>query len=347
MEVELNEFFEEVGRADLDYDQALNACGNLVGAAREDSDKALAALMSRLPEMRGVGRALTFLTCSALVENGASLTREIDAILESYVEAIEPAARYMAAVKQRGIEASPDCECAHDELEYLTVEMEEEEAEKDPAGAESWRLLDFLTRGVMGIFLASGASGPWPEDLMELVDKLSRYEETVHFLRAYLRILDEEIVVIHPVSRVGALVHVNGIADVFQLHTLLAAESAFLDPEAEKPGEKAMATARGEGPVETDEIVIGPWQMQSWRALAGDFNPEATTHWIWNEALPFDVPILDGKRVIVLLDAAYPRTWSATRLFESVKAKLKVQRLLDDAEVEAWISRAKESLEET
>jgi hypothetical protein len=304
----------------------------------------LKTIVEALPELHGLGRAMSFLVCGALVENGARFDEGVLKIATHFCAAVAPASRYMDACKARGIAASPDCECAHDELEYLTAEMEYEEAEKDPEGFEAWQLLDFMGRGVLAIFLASGFRGPWPDDLLGTVDQLARYDVTMHYLRAFLRMLDGPVVIIDPVHKIGAKVLPIGIADVFQLHTLLAAISDLRFGEMERPSAEALAVVSGTGPVESEHVVLGPWQMQSWRALAGDLNAEETTHWIWNEALPYDIPQLDEMRVIVLLEAAYPRTWTASRLFESIPASLEILEMFGDSEVERWISRAKEEL---
>lgn len=344
MNLEIENFLNAVRQDVVDYDFALSMGGDLVAASKEDPSRALTAVVETLPALTGLGRAMAFLVCGALVENGARYDEGVVTIADQFCVAIAPASRYMDACKARGIAASPDCECAHDELEYLTADMEYEEAELDPEGFEAWQLLDFMGRGVLAIFLASGHRGPWSNELLAAVDGLARYDVTMHYLRAYLRLVDSPIVVIDPAQKKGVKIHPKGTADVFQLHTLLADIPELRFGEMEGPSQDALDVVAGLGPVESEHVVLGPWQMQSWRALAGDLNAEETTHWIWNEALPHDIPQLDDTRVIVLLEAAYPRTWTASRLFESVPASIEILEMFGEAEVDRWINRAKEEL---
>lgn len=336
-------FLELVGREDVDYDSALDM-GGVVVSESENFQESVSRLTAEIQNLKGVGQAIAFLTTGALLENGAKLLH-LEPFVDAYAKAISPALKYMEAVRTRGIEASPDCECAHDELEYLTAEMELEVAEANPEGFHAWQLLDLLTRGFLSTLLAYGVRGPLTAQLLENIDFLAKYEVSVHFVRAYLRLLDEEIIVIDPVMLKGARVRVSGCADVFQFHTLLASELDFLPADAEAPSAQAVSVVAGDGPTESGHVVVGPWQFSSWRALAGEFDPEDTTHWIWNEALPFDIPKLRSERVVVLLAPRYPRTWSASRLFEGVEASVEIVGTLDEEQVKAYIDTASHELE--
>ncbi|WP_327290294.1 hypothetical protein [Streptomyces sp. NBC_01198] len=144
-----------------------------------------------------------------------------------------------------------------------------------------------------------------------------------------LAVLDEEpVVVLHRPTRTGFEVRIGGIGDNFQLHTLLAhaliggghvpgtppsAESVRLatDPEP----------ARGRSEV----IAAGAFEL-----LAPDGER------IWNEGLPDDIPVVQGRRLLVLDDPAYQRSWNADRFFPHLPGTVELTRVLDADETRAW-----------
>lgn len=52
--------------------------------------------------------------------------------------------------------------------------------------------------------------------------------------------------------------------------------------------------------------------------ITGQFNmTDAHGQWIWHEARPGDIPVVNGHRVIVLDPSPYERTWNAGRAYRS------------------------------
>ncbi|MFF5144796.1 hypothetical protein ACFY6U_34655 [Streptomyces sp. NPDC013157] len=146
-----------------------------------------------------------------------------------------------------------------------------------------------------------------------------------------LAILDDEpLVVLHRPTGTGFEVRIGGIGDNFQLHTLLAhvliggrhvpgtapsAESVRLatDPEP----------ARGR----TGIVSTGAFEM-----LAPDGER------IWNEGLPDDIPVVEGRRLLVLDEPAYPRSWNADRFFPMLPGTVEVARVLSADEAQTWFA---------
>ncbi len=151
---------------------------------------------------------------------------------------------------------------------------------------------------------------------------------------------DEPFVVIEPHTGLGIVGQMSGVADNYQLHMLLL--DAFPNPTAATRISQSHAqVARGEGPQQVPGNVTGAWNMYAATALApGAGWPEpGTQHYIWNEGIPADIPVIDGHRCIVLGPPPYVRGFTACRLFD-IPASLGSVRTLDRDSVEAWVSRA-------
>ncbi|KES03753.1 hypothetical protein BU52_29015 [Streptomyces toyocaensis] len=147
-----------------------------------------------------------------------------------------------------------------------------------------------------------------------------------------LAVLDDEpLVVLHKPTGTGFEVRIGGIGDNFQLHTLLAhvlvgggyvpgtmpsAESVRLamDPEP----------ARGR----TQTVATGAFEL-----LAADGER------IWNEGLPDDIPVVGGRRVLVLDEPTYRRSWNADRFFPHLPGTVELTRVLTAEETRTWFAR--------
>jgi hypothetical protein len=147
-----------------------------------------------------------------------------------------------------------------------------------------------------------------------------------------LAVLDDEpLVVLHKPTGTGFEVRIGGIGDNFQLHTLLAhvlvggghvpgtppsAQSVHLatDPEP----------ARGR----TAVVATGTFEL-----LAPDGAP------IWNEGLPDDIPVVEGRRLLVLDEPTYQRSWNADRFFPHLPGTAEPARVLTPDETRTWYAR--------
>lgn len=170
------------------------------------------------------------------------------------------------------------------------------------------------------------------------------------FLSTMLHVLDgESLLVLHPESGRGFDVTTSGVADNFQLHTLLAAALVPRGLPGEAPPAAVAACARGEGPqmVEDEAVVAsGVFNLGHWTSIGPDgrlLQPEpgeaAHDLWIWNEGVPADIRVFEGRRVVVLGPPPYARQWHASRLFGELPASLEVTRELPAAEVQGWLAR--------
>ena len=146
-----------------------------------------------------------------------------------------------------------------------------------------------------------------------------------------LAVLDDEpLVVLHRPTGTGFEVRIGGVGDNFQLHTLLAhvlvggghvpgtppsAESVRLatDPEP----------ARGR----TETIATGAFELLA---------PNGER--IWNEGLPDDIPVVAGRRLLVLDEPTYKRSWNADRFFPHLPGTAELVRVLTADETRTWFS---------
>lgn len=148
------------------------------------------------------------------------------------------------------------------------------------------------------------------------------------FLRLILalRIVDEHLLVLHRPTGRGAMVYVSGVADNFQLQTLLAdvLVGAGLVP-GDRPDQRWVAAFR-HGPDGTElEHVDDCFHLT-----------DATGATMRNEAGPADIAVVSGSRVLVLDEARYSRHWRPGRRFP-IPAQVRVDRILTQQEVDAWM----------
>jgi hypothetical protein len=134
---------------------------------------------------------------------------------------------------------------------------------------------------------------------------------------------------IEPKTMLGILGRISGVVDNFQLNVLLMDGFPLSGWFASRRAPKRVAeVAKGKGPQQTDDIVTGVWNLYTWRPIQpgstlpdpNDYGGSAT--WIWNEGAPEDIPVFEGRRVILLGPATYPRNWQSQRMFARLPAQL-------------------------
>jgi len=99
---------------------------------------------------------------------------------------------------------------------------------------------------------------------------------------------------------------------------------------------------RGETSVSSCDFVTGAWNLYTARAATFDLaDPRAAPvgTWIWGEGLPRDVPAIDGVRTVLVGPPAYARTWSISRTFSALPARIDVVRELAAIEAREALER--------
>ncbi|MET7365959.1 hypothetical protein ABZS61_09025 [Streptomyces sp. NPDC005566] len=147
-----------------------------------------------------------------------------------------------------------------------------------------------------------------------------------------LAVLDDEpLLVLHGPTGTGFEVCIGGIGDNFQLHTLLA---HVLVGGGHVPGTRPSAEsvrlatdpqpARGS----TETVATGTFELLA---------PDGAR--IWNEGLPDDIPVVEGRRLLVLDEPMYERSWNADRFFPHLPGTAVLTRVLTTDETRTWFAR--------
>mgnify|MGYP006976762391 FL=1 len=168
-------------------------------------------------------------------------------------------------------------------------------------------------------------------DLLAIAAQLSAHLAEFGEVTALLR-MDEvsSALVLDRSSRRGFRVRFEGIADNFQLHTLLA--DALIGEEGRglegrRPDPRWVAAFRDADPDPQAKVVHGWWNLVG-----------ADGTWVWNEGVPADIPLLQGERVLILEEQTYPRSWNAGRIYPLVKGSLWVEEELAPEQAAHWWS---------
>ncbi|KIA64132.1 hypothetical protein [Nocardia vulneris] len=160
----------------------------------------------------------------------------------------------------------------------------------------------------------------------DLAECSGRWFKELAYMLALLD--DAPLVALHRETGTGYLLRMTGIADNFQLHTLLA--DVLLGDQhlpGARPSAEAAAMCRdaaGQAPT------VGAFNLV---APDGDR--------IWNEGTPADIPVFGGTRVLVLDPPPYERHWPAGRYFPFVPADLVLERALTAEEAAQWFEHVR------
>jgi hypothetical protein len=145
---------------------------------------------------------------------------------------------------------------------------------------------------------------------------------------------DEPLVALDPATGRGFRLVLGGVGDNFQLHTLLA-DRLIGDPaEGLLPGERpepawvAAATGGRPGPFPPTAPITRRFRL---------FDGHGS--YLAPEGRPADIAPLEGTRVVVLHPPNGSFGWRNGRVFQNMAPTLALERALDPAEAECWLSR--------
>jgi len=299
--------------------------------------------------------------CGALVERGMVPTIAIGPILDRIERDIAPdAIAFVAACEQAAqddpsppqIEGDGRERAAEPNHPQDPVERHSERiAPLMPREAQSFEALSPFSMAAVAMLSRSiearKASRSRPA-LHAALDKLGGQYGHAGFLWVMIQVLDDEpIVVLHPGEGKGFRVRISGLADNFQLHTLLADALIGRFPgrwlRGARPSRAEVAAARDGAVSENGSGAHGAFNLWTWRGLKADGTlrdpMSGSSHWIWNEGVPADVPLFDGERIVLLGPPPYPRSWTAGRRFPFMVGDLRVERILTRGEVRDLIGR--------
>jgi hypothetical protein len=284
---------------------------------------------------------LVLATAGALVERGADSTPLVAPVVE-FLQRLTPLAVDFHRACAREVPADADDEGAAfgQAADELRAQM--------PKQAEAWGMLESLYVPVIAVLATSPTARAQGRPLAKQMIELRIYNAGASWLHPMLMVLDREpILVIEPDTGLGLAGRMSGISSNFQLNALLMDIFPQSDPHGDRRiSQKAADIVRGNVAQQQDDAgMVGCWNLHAWTALQGkdrltnDHSHSATSHWIWNEGVPADIPLFDGHRVVVLGSPSYARSFSAGRDFLSLRADIEVERLLTPLEVNTWVTR--------
>ncbi|MCX4658254.1 hypothetical protein [Streptomyces uncialis] len=281
-----------------------------------DAAPRLAALLAELPPGP---RAVTAQLIGACVERGADPLVCAPALLAGLARTLEAAAEFPARWRAAGGGELPQPDAGEPHSGVVARVGEDV--------ARGWWNLPLWETAALAVLNHRAVRGLVP-DRPGLLATAGRIADAADghlqcLIHALLVLDDEPLVVLHRDTRTGYRMRMTGIADNFQLHTLLAAELAGAGHvPGEIPAPEAVAVCRdAPGQVPT----TGTFQLTA---------PDGGA--IWNEGTPSDIPVVDGVRLLVLDPPPYARGWPTGRFLAGMPGDLRLERVLDAAETGRW-----------
>jgi hypothetical protein len=334
-------------------DAALRTLERIVpDVSPRDLDRALEQVRPRLTADVGAAAAAAE-AAGLLVEAGADPGRILDHLLAAAEPALAAAGRYQRAIDtaegvararqlgdamgggrarrafrvvRRWLGAAPQQEAATVDPEILAALQRRMSGE-----VEAWGHVRGFVRGLQPALArrprarAAASEGPLAESVALLASHAA-----IHPLARLLRVRDGfRIAVLALEAGRGFEIETDGIADNFQLQTLLAAALQGAGPLGGTPPDAAVVEAmRGGSPAPPEAEDHGRWNPCGWRALddAGvvDEGMDNSAHWIWGEDMPADIEPFEDVPTLILAPLPYERTWSATPAFDGLPAEVRL-----------------------
>ena len=339
-----------------DVDRARDQLFSVIG---KSSQEELSEQMTELARHFGLADvyrgAFLAMICGALVERGCDpqpMAAPLRAQLKVILEAAGRLADACRACMPKQVEEDNDSDEQEDENEQDVYDAAFEEARKKVAPTmqaenNAWESLHTWWRPAIAAWSVSDLARLAASSLRPLAQKIAPFHEGGHWLSIMLGILHEEpILVLEPNTGLGISGRISGVADNYQLHTLLMESFPSSGLRAGTRVSRSVAEiARGVGPQQGEETVTGFWNLYNWQAVqangqlppADDFTHSSV--WLWNEGYPVDIPQFEGQRVVLLGPPSVERSWNAMRIFESVPAALKIEKTLSSDEVRTWLQK--------
>lgn len=157
---------------------------------------------------------------------------------------------------------------------------------------------------------------------------------------------DEPLVVLHASDGWGFELRFSGVSDNVQLHQLLA--HVLRDPVGgtwPQVSPEAVQCMFGRGPQTVSGHLSDVWNLNAWTGPdVAALNVNFTKHKIWGEGIPADIApckLAGNRRVVVLSPPLYSNGSGVQRDFNTMKAKLAIERRMSSEEVEQLLSAFK------
>ncbi len=306
--------------------------------------------------------SLVALGCGALVESGGDPQLALPAVLGRLPAVLQQAITFADVCQSLAEEPPEDLDAGPDDVSEPGTCVDDfgaMVAEELPEEAQAWTALEPLCMGAIAMLSRSPAARREARRDTKLVadlQQLGPLHRRARYLGNLLRVVDnEEVLVLHPEAGRGYRLRLRGVGDNFQLHTLLA-DVLLGDPDkgflsGPRPDPRVVAAARNRVADRSVGVAVGSFHLVDWHGLQADgtlcdpaTNPAC---WIAGEAIPADIPLFEGTRVLLLGPPVIPQTWDANRTFEGMEADVQLVEVLNPAAVRDWLGRISRAVSET
>jgi len=325
----------------------------MTAASPADRDEGLARFAAALGLEAPRRAAFAALVAGALVEHGLdpapvvpALVGHLERLLAAAGDLADACRAKLPAVSEADEERDEDG-AGEDDPDGSFEAVRLETAAALPLESEAWDALETSWRAGVSIFSVSREARAAARRLRPVAERSAEHHEGSHWLAMILSVLDDEpFVALEASTGRGIAGAMSGVVDNFQLQMLLMDAVSTGGLFSKRRIAKAAAdVAKGLGPQQLDDTIVGAWNMYAWTAVSPDRSlPDprdfgAKDHWIWGEGRPEDIPVFDGRRVVLLGPASYPREFGAQRMFDRLRAELRVERVLSKKDVADWLAR--------
>ncbi|MFJ7630147.1 hypothetical protein ACIQZN_27020 [Streptomyces sp. NPDC097595] len=329
---------EAVGARDGDrtggaFDAVMNSAQSASDAECVDAGPRLAALLPAFPPTGP--RPMLAMAAGYCVERGADPLACAEPILDGVRRDLLDAAEFARRWKATGGELPVPDEESIDDVFLARLGDDTYEATRL---ALAWCALEQWQPPALAVLCRSTeVRRRHASDLLPLcraVEALDRHD--LKCLSYALAVLDDEpVIALHRPTGTAFEIRIAGIGDNFQLHTLLAhvlVGGGHVPGTAPSPESVRLATSPEPAESESDAVATGCFELLA---------PDGTR--IWNEGLPDDIPVVDDRRLLVLDDPSYSRTWNADRFFPHLPGQAELIRVLPPNETETWYAHTSPS----
>lgn len=337
-ELALERYLAAARAMPFDGDAAREAARALLdvsaGAPLADARRVIASLASDI-DRDAESLVLSVVMSGALVERGVpggELERVLFPRIARWLS--EGVAQLDQLLADHPPESRGEADDEVDENEWVGIRLCDERA---------WVLIGETHLAAVALLGADAGARKNQRRLLPALRRLEPYHPGAAWLRQILDVLDDEpIIVIDVARRTGARGTMTGVASNFELFVLIAHAAANL--ELPRPPEAAVRCLLGQGAQDSGIVVETAFNAYAYSALGeherlpepSDYGGSA--HWIWGEGEPWEIPALDGTRVVLIGPPSYARLVPAQRTFAALRAELRLEPLPAD-DVAGWLAR--------
>ena len=242
----------------------------------------------------------------------------------------------------------------HDSSEAQFLTVLEQHRDAFPALCAAWNDLDHFAPAVIAVLSTSPQWRNMAHCFQEPLKHIMDHHQAARWLVRLLAVVEGALLLIEPATCSGWQARMSGIADNYQLQTLVLAtlndnSSTIPVPNSSTipvpPSAGAVDVARGIGPQQSPDEVSGRWDFYSWQAIQPDLqlprieHPLAQKYKIIDAGLPAEIPMFAGQRVLLLGPRTQRPRWVSQRPFGHLKADLHYERALSSASCRDWLQR--------